>query len=215
MEEKVTCITCENLKGCHLLINKQGELDTDKVIMTDSKKCPIWGSVGFDESTIRIGLFNNFGLGAIRAIHRLRNENLQDKEGAVDEHFDVKGILRPGMTKAEREEQLMYSTDNLGNFILVGEDRVPRRSLILRKYAINELKLPEDVVSFEPVKTLIRLILKAESEAGLLAKGPKKPREKPVEQPEPVIEPVVSVQPTEPVPYYYESSYEGYTVVGK
>jgi hypothetical protein len=172
-----TCVGCLNLRGCPILSDTGGEVVLERIITPENPKyCRDWEAAGNEERLMRQTFIQSFGVGAVRAIHRMsKKTNMIDKEEGVNENIDLGSIIKPGITtRAEREEQLTYLTDEAG-MVLVDEggNKVPRRNLYLRKYAMDQLGMPPDQAAFWKVPELIRKILKEEGDKGFFGR-PKK-----------------------------------------
>lgn len=181
---KKTCLKCRNLRGCGLLRNRDGRLAIQNVITEDSEEeCQEWVPTGSREYNLRKGMVQNFGIGAVKAINALPSDNLPDEEETEHDMIELeqlREIAREGMTRAEREEYLRFATDENGEFILdVDGNKVPRRALIIRKYATNVLDVPNEEAAFLTIHKLVKRILKLEAENKWIAK--KKPKKKPQE----------------------------------
>lgn len=168
------CITCANLPGCRLVQSADGVCDIDLLITEDRPvHCSDWSSLDSMDLRVRATIFENCGIGGLRAINQapeiLRG---QQEDEDMSEVPDFINMITEGMTLDEREHQLRFEETE-------GEP-LPRNSFPLRKYASDPegpLAKPTDVVMFWSVKQLIQAILKAEFEAGWITK-PKVTRRK-------------------------------------
>lgn len=185
-----TCLKCRNLRGCRLLRNRDGSLAVQSVVTEDSEEqCPEWIPTGSREYMLRKGMVQNFGLGAVRAIHALPSDNLPDEEETEHDMIELeqlRELVREDMTRAEREEYVRYATDESGEFIVdVDGNKVPRRALIIRKYATDVLDVPNEEAAFLSIHKLVKRILKLEAENKWIAKNrPKKTKQEEPEQPQ-------------------------------
>ena len=182
METK-TCLNCPNLRGCRLIEDGRGRVSADKVALPPhSTDCPEWGPapVGESEVALRILLLKKFGLSAVQAVHRLATQNLEDEEEDVaDEHVDLGSLLFEGITKSERKQQLTYLTDEEGNVVVdEGGHKELRRTLLVRKYAVQELNLPPEQAQFWSSRELVKAVIEKEEELGYFKSKSKKKRAK-------------------------------------
>jgi hypothetical protein len=105
----------------------------------------------------------------------LEEPELLIEEGDMNDIPDFAGMLREGMTRAEREEQLLFETDEEGNIKLdehTGK-KIPRGSFALRAYAVDPdgpVKGDPGILMFWKTPQIVEAILKKE---GFTKKGGK------------------------------------------
>lgn len=166
------CITCRHLNGCAILQDVRGNLITERLSTEDNyRECTSWSPVGDREAGVRSRAYKHCGIGMYRAINSLYQTILEDKD--VDETTDLGALLVEGMEVAVREEQLMYQTDEHGEFLLDHNGRrIPRGTFVLRRYAIDPegpIQESREKVMFWKQKNLIDAIIRAERDAKLIS----------------------------------------------
>jgi hypothetical protein len=169
--DQPACLNCHHLRGCPI-IDRDGELDESRMIVA-GQECSSWTEAGETEEMIRQNLIRSCGMAAIRAIHSLKakeDQVTQEESDDMSESIDLASIARPNMSRQEREEQLLYETEDDGS-IKVDEtgEKIPRRALYLKRYAVNQLGLQNDQATFWNVKKLVQQIMKTEAESGMIA----------------------------------------------
>lgn len=191
-----TCITCENLPGCRLLLGKKGRrqvFDPGKLITEDNfRECDQWKLAGVAECGARETLL---GLGAAvhKAVEAIYNRGTSVDDPPVDEELLEEGEIllaedlpknlteiRPGITVDEREEQLRYELDEDGAVALDSEENpIPRGRFELATYASRPefpLRLQASDVLMWGKDILIEAILRRERDLGLWTQGEEMPQ---------------------------------------
>jgi hypothetical protein len=125
-------------------------------------------------------------MSALRVLHKMNILTKHQGEEEITDEMSVEipdfaGMLREGMTSAERNEQLRYETDDDGNVILedLGDEepfKRPRPTYQLRKFACDPegyVQLNHSAGMFWTQDDLIRHILKIEIENEYVIKSKK------------------------------------------
>jgi len=179
-----TCLSCRNLNGCSLLVGPKGDFLSDDIITEENIRiCPQWTPVGPEEYAARQQAFEVAGAGAIRGIHRIDELVLEGlTKGGVDAMANLRDLIKEGMTRNDRRDQLLYQTGEDGDFLLDGDgERTPRGSLPLREYAKDPegpLRESSKKIVGWTAEQLLDAILDAEEKEGLITPNPKTKRTK-------------------------------------
>lgn len=178
-----TCLYCKNIAGCPLLSDAKGTYVPERVITSSNfRECSDWEPINSMQSEVRKSLSGIQGDNTFRILHRIGTIiNEEDGDEMIEDMPDFAGILREGMSAADREEQLRYETDEEGNVILEEVEgaepfKRPRPTYQLRKFACDPegyVKLDHSAGMFQTQDWLIRHILKIEIENGLITKTKK------------------------------------------
>ena len=189
-----TCISCSNLRGCIYLTSPRGEMVMERIFTEETAhECEGWSAIGHREKEVRERVYQISGNGCLRALfllppdstYRLR-EVEKEEARMIEDTPDFKALLRAGMSTAEREEQLLYETDDEGNFICEqdndgNEVRRPRPGYQVKNYACTpdgEIGLDNRVGLFWPTKEVIKHVLAREVELGWITKSKAKKAKK-------------------------------------
>jgi hypothetical protein len=186
-----SCLYCDRLRGCNLLFDRYAELDDSKIIMPgDNIECPSWTPVMPRQEAARNTLFAISGKGAIRAFHTMPTgdtdntlRELEEKEQEMKEDTpNFLGMIVPGMTASQRQEQLSYDTSDDGSELKLEDDGRgsmvphPRPSYQVRNYATDingPIKMTWDEGLCYSTEDIIKRVIKAEIKMGLIQKDPK------------------------------------------
>lgn len=165
-----TCLTCSNLTRCsQLVVNDR--FDYKRLVTEDSnEECTRWAPIGVKEQVIRKALFEDYGLGALQAVHMLPTIVTSEANMEDVEIPDFREMLKKGVTHKEREQQLKYETDKNGNFVLDPKgEKIPRMSYGLRSYATsNAIGLDSRTIVFWSPPEIIKVVMDKEKELGLI-----------------------------------------------
>lgn len=179
--ELAICRRCANLSGCTLL-TFAGHFEPALVLSEKNKgECDDFAEASQRELRLRKELIKRMGPEiTYAALHAHVRDQLEEPEKEEEEPMtevpDFIGMIRPGMTPTERTEQLKYETDDNGNVFIDPDLKGPRirSSFAIRKYAMDPdgpAKLPKAMATFLKPDELIKLLLKAEKDAGWIQKG--------------------------------------------
>jgi hypothetical protein len=130
---------------------------------------------------VRLRVLEDFGLGALDAVHALPRPKIMEQEDTVA--VDFARMAGKGVTYTERAAQLRYMTNDNGELLLDDNgQKIPRLTYELRKYATDPngpVKAKETVVLFWTPAQLVKEILEAEKNSGtVISPGDKKKLEK-------------------------------------
>ncbi len=192
------CLRCGSLSGCPILSDDQGKLVPERLLPQEAELLK-WELIGPGEAAGRERQYTMSGIGCIRALHLLPRgdpeiKNLREMEveeqRMLEDTPDFGGMLYEGITYEEREEQLLYETDDNGDFVVEPDNagelvRRHRPSYQVRNFACNpegyiqqeserlELFFPRERCMFDPAGKVIKHILRIESKSGLITKKKK------------------------------------------
>ena len=184
------CLYCDHVMGCPLLADREGRLDLDLVITREHFwKCPEWTPIGPVQKATRDRAYAITGIGAVRTLFELpelaangikQAEKEMQMLAETTKHFT--DMLRQGMLSSERDTQLRYEADDVGNIIRIneeGEDVLRARpDFELKRYASDPdgpIKLSHTQILFWTVDQVIDAIIRKEIELGWLTKD-KRPK---------------------------------------
>jgi hypothetical protein len=113
--------------------------------------------------------YAKFGSAVLRAIHTMKPTNEEEDDLEVD----FLAMVGDGITYNTRRDQLRFITNEDGSEFELDDrgEKKPRGSFALRKYATDEngpVKADAERVAFMSNADLVKLILEAEKEAGIV-----------------------------------------------
>lgn len=146
--------------------------------------CTEWKPVGSKQLEIRTMLFGLQGDNCVRVLHQMPATIMEDlnEEDDMSDTPNFEALLREGMNRDEREDQLLHETGDDGLPILDEEGRKRRRpNHQVRKFACDPhgyVQLDWSVGLFWPTEKVVKHIVSKEAELGYLAKSKRTPKKK-------------------------------------
>jgi hypothetical protein len=172
------CRLCTQLPGClHLL--RGGQFIRARVLDEDTNPgvCEDYACIGDQEGEAREVMQELFEDGYLKALHCHPRESLNDIKEEDVEVPDFAGMILDDTTPEARLDQLLYLTDDEGEFIQEAGKKIPRGELPVRKYAADPegpIGSPKcDTIAYWDFDKVLDEIVRAEKKLGWLA-GSKK-----------------------------------------
>jgi len=185
------CLYCDGLMGCPHLKSSETVYILDNLITEeDYRECTDWATVERRQKNVRDLMYGISGARALGVLHSFPTIAMdalrqgEKDELMYDEIPDFQGMIRPGMTSTEREEQLQYQTDENGDVVIEldhegQEYKLARPIYQLKAYAINPegpvaayLTNPKSAIFWHSDQALAEII-KAEVGLGFIIKDKK------------------------------------------